>query len=580
MNRLAGTVALTALLIVTPSGPRPAGSSGPAAGNDSTTRAKALHLLDRITYGPRPGDVDRVVAMGIDRYIDQQLHPERIPDEPTARMMQAFPVLRTSTRDLAQLDQRVRRENQARQRAMGDSARPVNDPGNAPPPPPNSSAGQLRRLVGGLQQATVVRAAKSERQLYEVMVDFWTNHFNVYMAKGIDRVLMPSYIEETIRPRALGKFEDLLVATAQSPAMMFYLDNAQSVTPGAEPPGPPRFGRRGGFGAFGPRRGFGFPPAGRGARARGGADGTQMDSTRPPPPPRPTGINENYARELMELHTLGVDGGYTQQDVINVARILTGWGIQRGGGEGVAFEFKAWAHDTGEKVVLGQKFPAGRGMDEGFALLKLLANHPSTMRHVSAQLCQRLVSDDPPDGCIDAGVHAWQRTHGDMREVVGAIIRSPEFWALEYRGAKTKTPLEFVVSAMRAINASPDTLPALAQAVARLGQPLFLDQPPTGYPETQESWVNAGALLARFNIAMALASGRMPGTRVDLAQLLPGASDGEALASAVNRTVLNGKANANTLRVLKEQVASVDSPETARILAVALALGSPEFQRQ
>ncbi|HEY2824166.1 MAG TPA: DUF1800 family protein, partial [Gemmatimonadales bacterium] len=190
------------------------------------------------------------------------------------------------------------------------------------------------------------------------------------------------------------------------------------------------------------------------------------------------------------------------------------------------------------------------------------------------------VSDDPPDGCIDAGVHAWQRTHGDIREVVAAIIRSPEFWAPQYREAKTKTPLEFVVSAVRAINASPDTMPALAQAVARLGQPLYLDQPPTGYPETQESWVNAGALLSRFNIATALASGRMPGTHVDLAVLFPSAGDADALTNAVNAAVLNGTATPNTLRVLKAQVSNVDSPEMARTLAVALALGSPEFQKQ
>jgi uncharacterized protein (DUF1800 family) len=529
------------------------------AGSDTAAQAKAIHLLSRITYGPRPGDVDRVLAMGIDKYIDQQLHPEHIPDTLAERMVQAFPVLKMSRAELGQREQRVRQENQQRQREMGDSMRRPAQPGDGNPPPMNSEAGQLRRLVAGFQQAAVVRAATSERQLYEVMVDFWTNHFNVYMAKGIDRVLMPSYIEETIRPNAMGSFENLLIATAESPAMMFYLDNAESVTPGSEPPRPNRFARRGiGFGGFGQRgRGQGF----------GGSDSM-------------SGINENYARELMELHTLGVDGGYTQQDVINVARILTGWSIARGGGAGPSFEFHGWAHDVGEKTALGQDFPAGHGMDEGVRLLKILANHPMTMRHVSAQLCQRFVADDPPDGCIDAGVHAWQRTHGDIREVVGAIIRSPEFWSAEYRGAKTKTPLEFVVSAVRAINARPDTMPALAQTLQRLGQPLYLDQPPTGYPETQESWVNAGALLARFNIALALASGRMPGAQVDLAQLLPAGTDAQTLSDAVNRTVLNGTATPNTLRVIKSQLSNVDSPEMARSLAVALALGSPEFQKQ
>ncbi|HEY2823942.1 MAG TPA: DUF1800 family protein, partial [Gemmatimonadales bacterium] len=255
MHRFAAPVALAALLVALPF---PRGGTDPApgaAGADSADRARALHLLGRITYGPRPGDVDRVLAMGIDKYLDQQLHPDRIADTVAERAVQAFPVLKMSLTELARREQRVRQENQRRQRQTGDSMRP--DPANNPPPP-NSEAGQLRRLISGFQQAAVVRAALSDRQLYEVMVDFWTNHFNIYMAKGIDRVLMPSYIEETIRPNALGTFEALLTATAKSPAMMFYLDNAESVTPGAQAPRAQGFGRRG----FAP--GFGFPPNGRG----------------------------------------------------------------------------------------------------------------------------------------------------------------------------------------------------------------------------------------------------------------------------------------------------------------------------
>src|SRR5205814_10315783 len=222
------------------------------------------------------------------------------------------------------------------------------------------------------------------------MVDFWTNHFNVYVAKGADRFLTPDYIEHTIRPHAMGRFEDLLIATAQSPAMLFYLDNWESVAPGASPPFPLSARRRGG----------------QGVRTA------------------PKGINENYARELLELHTLGVDGGYSQRDVIEVARIFTGWSIApppRGGG----FEFHDWAHDRGAKTVLGVAFPAGHGEDEALRLLTLLASSPATMHHVSRRLCARFVADDPPDGCVDAAVAAWQRTGGDIREVLRAILHSP-----------------------------------------------------------------------------------------------------------------------------------------------------------
>jgi len=502
--------------------PAPGAGSLPSGGaplpSDSTERARALHVLNRLTYGPRPGDVDRVVAMGVDRFIEQQLNPEKIRDDRVEDRLKPLEVLRLDPEELGRIYL-----DEVRERRQG---RPLS---------------RARKLAAEFQQAAVVRATLSERQLYEVMVDFWTNHFNVFLGKGADRFLLPDYIEHTIRPHAMGKFEDLLIATAHSPAMLFYLDNVQSVTPGAVPPRP--FGRR--------------PIAEQRI---------------------PKGINENYARELMELHTLGVDGGYTQQDVVNVARVLTGWSM-RPPRRGVGFVFNDWAHDRGEKVVLGHPFPAGRGEDEGIALLRLLAHHPSTMRHLSAQLCARFVADDPPDGCIDAGVHAWQRTGGDIREVLRAIFQSPEFWAPQYRAAKVKTPLEFVVSAVRAVDGAPDTTLVLAQIVGRLGEPLYLDQPPTGYPETQDSWVNAGALLERLNLGLGIAAGRAPGIAVNLDQLIPGDNDPSQLADRVNREILGGTATANTLRVLREQAASLP-PAQARIMAVGLALGSPEFQKQ
>src|SRR5437879_651174 len=279
------------------------------AGQSLSGRDSPTHALNRLAYGPRPGEVDRVARGGVMRWIDDQLAPEHIDDAALATRQRDFDLLTYSRDDLARLyfdAQRARRERLQAQRADSMDLSPV---------PPLRDA---RRLAGQFQELAVVRAALSERQLQEVMVDFWTNHFNVFLGKGADRFLMPSYVEETIRPRVLGKFADLLIATARSPAMMFYLDNWESVTPGSRPPQLAGAGR------------FGFPRFAD-PRARPGffpRDPMRADSLRRRAEQRmPQGINENYARELLELHTLGVDGGYTQQDVIEVARIFTGWSI-------------------------------------------------------------------------------------------------------------------------------------------------------------------------------------------------------------------------------------------------------------
>ena len=523
--------------------------AAPAAGQD-TLRARVVHLLNRGTFGPRPGDVDRVLALGIERYLDQQLHPERLRDTAADRYVDRFEVFDRSPAELARLQQEAARSVAARQSDSGMAA-PRPDPDDRP----------LRRYVGELQQAAVARAVLSERQLYEVLVDFWTNHFNVSLAKGLTRAFLPEYVERTIRPRALGRFEDLLVATAQSPAMLFYLDNAQSVAEGATPPA-----MRGGRAAG--RQGGRFPQRNPAADSLRRLAEARM----------PRGINENYARELLELHTLGVDGGYTQDDVENVARIFTGWSINRGRGD-FGFTFNDWAHDADPKTVLGVTY-APEGKKEGLALLAALAHHPSTMRHVSAKLCARFVADAPPDGCVDAGVHAWERTDGDIREIVRAILQSPDFWAQRYRGTKTKTPLEFVASAVRAVGGAPDTTLALAQLVSRLGQPLYLQSAPTGYPEREEAWVSSSALLQRFNAAIALAAGRAPGVAHDGAALLPVTGHPDSLTAAANRLVLHGAAGPATLATIAREVAAVPDATTARALALGLVLGSPEFQRQ
>jgi uncharacterized protein (DUF1800 family) len=517
-------------------------------------RDSALHALNRLAYGPRPGEIERVAQAGVLRWIDAQLAPDEIDDATLARREREFDVLKYDRGDLAALYAEVQRARQQRKR-MGDTAA---DKLDASP-----VAVKGRRFAAQFQQLAVVRAALSERQLYEVMVDFWTNHFNVYFAKGADRFLTPDYIEHTIRPHALGKFADLLIATAQSPAMLFYLDNWESVAPGAAPPramrlqARPFFGRRPGL----------FPPP---------RDRMQKDSLRAR---APRGINENYARELLELHTLGVDGGYDQNDVVEVARIFTGWSIQRPQ-QGGDFEFHDWAHDTGDKQVLGIEFERGHGMDEGIRLLKLLANHPATMHHIGRQLCQRFVNDDPPDGCVDDAVVAWQRTHGDIREVLRAIFHGPDFWAAANVRAKVKTPLEFVVSAARAVAAEPDTTPRLAQVVARLGEPLYLHVAPDGYPEREDAWVNSGALLDRMNAAVALAAGRLPGAVVALDSVTQDTVDVQQLIAAVDERILGGTMWESTKRVISGQLSDVKDPVQARALAVGLAIGGPEFQRQ
>jgi uncharacterized protein (DUF1800 family) len=503
-----------------------------------TPRDSAFHALNRLAYGARPGEADSLARFGVMRWIERQLDPDHVSDDQLAQREREFTILAYDRADLAGRYRDAERERQRLQReaaATGDStlmrdARPMQE---------------FRELGGQLQQLAVVRAALSERQLREVMVDFWTNHFNVFVGKGADRFLLPSYIEETIRPRALGRFEDLLIASAESPAMLFYLDNAQSVAPGSAPPAQRRL-------FFFLQRRFGMNEMPEERRQR-----------------LSTGINENYARELLELHTLGVDGGYTQQDIIEVARIFTGWSIEPPD-RGAGFVFRDWAHDRGTKHVFGLTF-GDDGKDEGLRLLTYLANQHATMHHVSAKLCARFVADEPPDGCIDAAVAAWQKTGGDIRAVLRAIFTSPDFWSAQAIRSKVKTPLEFVVSAVRATGVEPDDTPRLAQLVARLGEPLYQQPAPTGYAETEAHWVNSGALLARMNAAMAIAKD---------CSSIPATENHAQLVELIDQQLLAGTMSAHAKSVILEQLADVTDPVQARALAVGLALGGPDFQKQ
>jgi uncharacterized protein (DUF1800 family) len=342
-------------------------------------------------------------------------------------------------------------------------------------------AGQRpRRVVAELSAQRILRAAESERQLNEVMVDFWMNHFNVFAGKGLDRVLLTGYERDTIRPRIWGKFEDLLMATAKSPAMLFYLDNARSV---AAPENRPQRAQR-------------FMEAFAGDKAKQG------------------GLNENYAREIMELHTLGVDGGYTQKDVTELARVLTGWTIARPQ-QGTGFVFRPALHDAGAKTVLGIHFAAGGGIEEGERMIRLLAHHPSTAHYIALALCQRLVADDPPKALVDRVAKRFLDTDGDLRETVKAVVGSAEFRDPKFYRAKVKSPFEYAVSAIRAVGARIDDPLPLARELQKMGEPLYGAQPPTGYSDKAEAWSSAGALMNRINFAVALGANKMPGVRVE-----------------------------------------------------------------
>jgi uncharacterized protein (DUF1800 family) len=386
-----------------------------------------------------------------------------------------------------------------------------------------------------LGEQKILRAVHSDRQLQEVLTDFWFNHFNVDARKGQSRFLLTEYEREAIRPHVLGRFRDLLEATAKSPAMLFYLDNWMSADPNAAPP----IARA-------------RPGRGRFLRPNGGRPQQPPDRMR-------RGLNENYARELMELHTVGVDGGYTQKDVTEVARAFTGWTIEnpRAGG---GFRFEPRMHDKGEKIVLGERIGPGGGMDDGERVLDILAGHPSTAHFIAFKLARRFVDDEPPAALVDRAAARFQATQGDLREVMRVILTSPEFLAPAAHGAKVKTPFEFVTSAVRATGADVSNATALVRTMQQLGMPLYQCQPPTGYKDTADAWTNAGALINRMNFALALASNRVPGTSVassadSRAAALPGVDFSEATRATIQKGATGSE-------------------------RMALALGSPEFQKR
>jgi uncharacterized protein (DUF1800 family) len=690
--------------------------------NDNAQR-RALHALNRLTFGPRPGDIQRVMAMGIDQWIDLQLHPGKIDDTALDARLEPLRTLRMSTNEIAEdfpdpqafnqvlngkrnmptdparraifqvqvarLEARKARKEEANknlaaaapektssvpaegsamaantasdgasatdssamngaagdamnsgggndvtlsvaaapvmltpeekeqarlrdeklsagleiqqltslppdqrfkkilsmsteaQVAVADSLRGGKAPelleGLAPKQKEtllamNNPAGVV---IGELAQAKLLRAIYSERQFEEVMTDFWFNHFNVFVGKGLDRLMLTSYERDVIRSHALGRFEDLLVATAKSPAMLFYLDNWLSVGPDSA-------------------RALGIPaqrPYGPHAR-------------RYPAPPRPkagkrgSGLNENYGRELLELHTLSVNGGYSQRDVTEAAKVFTGWTIDNPG-QGGGFKFDPRMHEPGPKFVLGHRIkPKGEG--EGMELLHRLATSPQTAHFISLKLAQRFVSDDPPSALVDRMAKAFLKKKGDVREVLKTLFHSPEFWDDETYRAKVKTPLEFVASAVRATGAEVEDAVPLTRQLNNMGMPLYGAQPPTGYSMKVETWVSSSALLNRMNFALALTAGKIKGVKVDAAPLVGSGlplSDATATLSTLETNLLAGGVSQQTHDSIAAQIEApgrngvlqkqddkrkpADAARSPDVSTIAgLLLGSPEFQRR
>lgn len=657
---------------------------------------RALHALNRLTFGPRPEDVRQVEAMGVDKWIDLQLHPERINDNELQTMLSQLPAMQLSearmiekfppnpmARNMEKTNASLPRDpiehaiyanqiayikaNQLQQAAArasetqtattppivrnGMAMEQENKAAAQPSPdgpspeeinalqadkqrlrslPPQArfdallavTPGEPRRLfqqikpperlalvdgftpeqkeiaialadtnrvvAGETMEQKLLYDIYSERQLQEVVTDFWLNHFNVYVRKsGIEPWQIATYERDVIRPRALGKFEDLLRAVATSPAMMEYLDNAQSIGPHSKAAG------------FVPK----LNNAGLAKKLQG------------------RGLNENYARELMELHTLGVNGGYTQQDVTEVAKVFTGWTIALPR-EGGSFQYMDRRHEPGDKHVLGKTIREN-GQQEGFEVLHMLAGSPATAHFLSRKLAVRFVSDNPPPALVDAMAQAYLKSHGDIREVMKTMLQSPEFWSRDAYRAKVKTPLEYVVSSVRATQTDATHPQSLIASLNQMGMPLYGMQPPTGYSDMADVWVNSAALLTRMNFGLALASNKLPGLHCDVNAIATGGSpdsrveDPKVEEAKLEDVLLNGSVSPKThdtvlteMEKLPQQEQAQDAPTDADPLlggmaarkngagarnvnlnvslsgvsesavAAGLLLGSPDFQRK
>jgi uncharacterized protein (DUF1800 family) len=596
---------------------------------DLTPDEAVFHALNRLAYGPRPGDVERIKQIGLAKWIDQQLNPNSIEDKAVESRIEALPTLHLGTAKLIQeypqpkqaakqagVTPQEFKKDQAQARSdaaaamiardsqadadlmaaaksmseanisspMKQASANVTTPGtaqrsalsvdpNAVPRAIADDSKRPQRVIEELGMAKMTRAIYSDRQLQQVMDDFWFNHFNVFAGKGEDRYYLTSYERDVIAPHALGKFKDLVSDTAKSPAMLFYLDNFLSADPrAAQRLAQERAMRQG---------------------ARGGFNRVPQNAQAQNKKKQQRGLNENYGRELMELHTLGVDGGYTQKDVTEVARCFTGWTIEKPR-ENPQFKFDERIHDPDAKIVLGKKIHSG-GMKDGEQVIELLVKNPSSAKFISTKLARRFVSDNPPPALVARMAETFKSSDGDIRAVMHAMIYSPEFWARDAYRAKIKTPFEFVASTVRALGTDVDSSMPLVQWVARIGEPLYQCQPPTGYSDKAETWVNTGALLNRLNFSLALAGNKVRGSRADVAALLGNEAapdsntDSKQVLDRAVQLFLGGQAAPTTVQTLQKRLgdpqvvqAKLDDPVKHLDLAMitGLVLGAPEFQRR
>lgn len=638
-----------------------------------TQEQKIMHVLNRLGFGARPGDVEKVKTIGLQKYIDQQLNGFSLDDALAETKVKNIEIFNMSTAEvfakypnpgalLRQLEGGKRAKQAAAQTPMNGEKMPEEAGKNGATADEQRERRQklqglyreydlkpANQLVPQIAANRVLRAVYSERQLQEVMVDFWQNHFNVFSGKNAVRWYIPSYERDVLRKNALGNFKDLVVGTAQHPAMLFFLDNFESVSPNAQA------NNRGNNNRLQRQlqNGTITPQMRERVKQRQGLTDAQLDQRLKQMAGNPQqnkqrakrGINENYARELMELHTLGVDGGYTQKDIVEVAKAFTGWTIadargyrrsaagmiqgtedqrlarlQRQAGipediDSGEFYFNERWHDKDAKTVLGQKVDEG-GIKDGLKVIDILVKQPATAKFIARKLAVKFVSDNPSDALVGRVADAFSKSNGDIKTTLKAIFTDKEFFAPANYRAKIKTPFELAISSIRTLGADTNASVGLLAMLNKLGEVPYGYQAPTGYPDTAEDWVNTGALLERLNFAVAIASNRIPGTKVNL-KSYDGESKGKLLDHAIAQ-ILDGDISAGTKATLLKQIeqplpevkagheiqdTAIEAPDMigqgqqrgrmgrqARLLdpsgnpevfkVVSLVLGTPEFQRQ
>lgn len=534
-----------------------------------TKDQQMIQVLNRLTFGPRPEDYGHIQKIGIKGFIEEQLNPDKIDDSACDQMLSQYSDLLDSSWDLYQKYppanvQFVNGIPQKNDNVNEEDKKEANQ--------------KIRTILKELDAAKLTRILYSKRQLQEVMVDFWFNHFNVTFEKNRTKWLLPGYERDVISPNALGNFRDLLEAVAHSPAMLEYLDNVVSTVD-------PRYVPQANMGEY-PMMAAMMRPQSNGK------------------PKKNLGLNENYARETLELHTMGVDSGYTQQDVIELARVLTGWSFDgpnifnkypynANPDDVFRFKFRDKMHDRGAKTILGQTFGPDLGEQEGEEVLDMLCNQPATAHFIATKLCRRFISDNPPEPLVQKVADTFLKTHGDIRSCLRAIFYSKEFMNPHNYRAKVKTPLEYVASALRVTNAQLTQPEKAAQTLNLMGENLYLCEPPTGYPDIAAAWVYSSALLDRLNFGLILLSNRPNSpAQVDLLKLdneLKSGDDGQKILNRYFRLFLRDQVSNNTRKVLMKKL---DDPEISHAMLDdkkktfeaaqlgALVLGSPDFQRR